>query len=85
MHEGKKCPLRGASDGHSVRTMPAARTFPLYDRVLGGRLELILRRYRNQGLSYEAIARALAVDHDINVVGATVRRWLNELDRTGAA
>lgn len=65
--------------------MTRAPTFPIYDRVVGGRLAFLLRRYRDQGLSYEAIARALFVDHDITVTGTTVGRWLKDLDRDGAA
>jgi intein-encoded DNA endonuclease-like protein len=64
--------------------MPASNTFPIYDRVLGGRLEALLRRWRAEGLSYEAIAHRLADDHGVTVTGQTVRRWLVDLDQ-GAA
>lgn len=60
--------------------MPRTSTFPIYDRMLGGRLALLLRRYRDQGLSYESIARALHVDHAITVTGKTVNRWFSDLD-----
>lgn len=65
--------------------MPAANTFPIYDRMLNGRLAVLLRRYRTEGLSYEMVARRLADDHDVHVTGQTVRRWLADLDGQGAA
>ena len=65
---------------HIVALMSRVTTFPIYDRILGGRLEKLLRRYRAQGLSYEAIARRLYVDHDVEVTGKTVNRWMTQFD-----
>jgi len=59
----------------------ARPTFPLYDRILGGRLLAVLTRYRSdEGLTYAQIARRLEVDHDIEVTDETVRTWCREND-----
>jgi hypothetical protein len=51
-------------------------TFPLYDAVLNGRLEEILRRYQEDGLSSYAAHRRLADDHGITPSHRTVARWM---------
>lgn len=56
-----------------------SRTYPLVDRIVDGRLESLLREWRADGLSHEAIARRLAVDFDVDVTGETVRVWWTEL------
>jgi hypothetical protein len=66
--------------------MPGQPTFPIYDRMLGGRLALLLRRWRDDDdLSLYAIADRLAADHDIHVSWKTVGRWLDDLEDPGAA
>lgn len=66
--------------------MPGAPTFPIYDRMLNGRLALLLRRWRDtEGLSLYAIADRLAADYDIHVTYKTVGRWLADLEGPGAA
>lgn len=51
-------------------------TFPLVDRILDGHLEQFLTEHRARGLSYEAIARELYKQFDIDVSAKAVRRWL---------
>lgn len=63
----------------------ATPILPLVDRILGGRTSQILQRYRDEGLSNEAIARRLVLDHDIDVTAETVRKWCAELDVTAKA
>jgi hypothetical protein len=46
------------------------------DRLLGGRLDEVLRTHREQGLGAEDIARRLYAEAGIEVSGETVRRWL---------
>lgn len=59
----------------------ARPTFPLYDRILGGRLLAILSRYRTEeGLTYAQTAQRLQADHDISVTDETVRTWCREND-----
>jgi hypothetical protein len=65
--------------------MPPTATFPAYDRIVGGRLAVLLHRYRDEGLSHEAIALRLEADYAINVSGRTVGRWLIDLEHHGAA
>jgi hypothetical protein len=50
-------------------------TFPLVDRILGGTLRTELEKRRAEGDSYDAIARWLATEHDIQVTDETVRGW----------
>jgi hypothetical protein len=65
--------------------MSRTPTFPLYDRMLGGRLALLLLRWREDGLSHRAIAGRLAADYDVHVSWKTVGRWLADLEGPGAA
>jgi intein-encoded DNA endonuclease-like protein len=67
------------------RPVPRTSTFPIYDRILGGRLELLLRRWREDGLSFYAIADRLADDYDIHVSHKTVGRWIADIDDTQPA
>lgn len=61
-----------------VADMGKQSTFPLYDRILEGELESILRDLRDDGASYETIAVKLH-DHDVRVAHTTVRRWCQDL------
>jgi len=51
---------------------------PLVDRILEGKLTDRLTQWRDEGLSYDAIARRLDADHDIGVTAETVRKWCIE-------
>lgn len=52
---------------------------PLVDQIMGGRLLEILTGWRNEGLSFDAIARRLETEHQIVVTGETVRNWFADL------
>lgn len=56
--------------------VPGQPTFPLYDQVLNGRLEEILRRYRERGVSTYEAHRLLGTDHGITPSHRTVARWM---------
>lgn len=60
--------------------MPSPATFPLFDQLLNGRLEQILRRYRDQGMGARKIADRLRDDHGITPSYRTVGRWLADLE-----
>lgn len=64
--------------------MGQPRVFPLADRALGGTLERRLRKLRESGLAYKAIADDLAED-GIDVSGETVRKWCHDLGIEDAA
>jgi hypothetical protein len=51
----------------------------LVDRVLGGRLETLLRQWAADDLALIDIVFRLRQDHDIKVSTETVRRWCMEL------
>lgn len=57
--------------------VPPTPTYELIDRILGGTLGQKLDAWRAEGLSYERIAARLSAEHDIDVAGTTVYRWLN--------
>lgn len=56
--------------------MPSQPLRPLVDRILGGTLNAWLTERRDQGLSYDAIARQLERDHGVSVTSETVRTWV---------
>lgn len=64
--------------------MGQPRVFPLADRALGGTLERRLRKQREAGTAYKAIANDLQED-GIDVSGETVRKWCLELGIEKAA
>lgn len=55
--------------------MARTGTFPLYDRIMEGKLSALLTEWRAEGASYQEVAHRLR-DHDINVSHETVRRWI---------
>ncbi len=59
--------------------MAPAKTYPLADRALKGRLAEMLTTARTAGESYEQIARKLSTVRGVEVSSATVRRWCMEL------
>ena len=58
----------------------ATKTYPLVDRILGGQLAELLSGWRNEGLSYGAIALRLHDDYQVDVTAETVRRWILDLE-----
>ena len=52
--------------------------FPIADKALHGNLEARLRAARDNGTSFEAIARDLHTE-GITITGETVRVWCREL------
>ena len=60
--------------------MARTRGFRDKDRIVGGKLETLLRSWRTvEGLSFESIARRLDRDYDVDVSGETVRTWCRTL------
>lgn len=57
----------------------AQPTFPLYDRLLNGKLTQLLADWQAEGLSATAMAFELR-DRDCVVSPETVRRWLHQLE-----
>lgn len=66
---------------HNASPMARTSSFALVDRLLEGTLADTLTDMRNRGMSYDGIARALDKQFDIELSGATVRRWLNRLEQ----
>ena len=52
---------------------------PFVDKALGGTLYDFIATRREQGASFEQVARDLANEHDVNVSAETVRVWSREL------
>ena len=59
--------------------MARTSTYPLADRALNGQLGATLQDLRSKGLSFEAVAKVLVSDYDLDVSSATVRRWCDRL------
>ena len=59
------------------RNMGRTASFPLHDRLMGGKLGPLIRAWRNEDpkVSYEVIAQRLRIEHGVSVSTATVRRW----------
>ena len=53
-------------------------TRDLVDRILGGRLDAELAERKDNGDTFDEIARWLEDTHDIKVSRETVRNWYNE-------
>lgn len=58
--------------------MSRTPSFPLYDRILEGRLSALLQELRAAGQSLPEIRDTLRDDYDISVSVATVRRWFGD-------
>lgn len=56
--------------------MARTGTYPVYDRLLDGRLGDTLLGWKAEGTSVEDMAFRLRLDHDIKVSVSTVHRWL---------
>lgn len=63
----------------------AADTYPLYDRLLDGKLGDVLLGWRDEGIKNPEIAYRLRSEHEIVVSTETVRRWLHKLEKEAAA
>lgn len=57
--------------------MPKASTFPLYDRITGGKLTQLLTDWRAEGVSFDVMAERLR-DMGIAASRSTVNRWCAE-------
>ena len=64
--------------------MPAPSVIFL-DRILPGGLAGFVATRREQGQSFDRIARAIQDEADFYVTAQTVRRWCETLDTTGDA
>lgn len=53
--------------------------FRLVDRALDGRLAEILRGYEAEGLAPGRMALRLAAEHQVEVSGPTLKKWLAAL------
>ena len=57
--------------------MPTRPTFPLYDKILNGKLEGQLRAWRATGTSYDEIS--ILLDRlGVKASRTTVKRWCDE-------
>lgn len=59
--------------------------YQMADRLVRGRLDEILTRYNDQGLSSHTIAAKLLAEHDIPVTAPTVVNWLRYIEREKAS
>lgn len=67
-----------------VRSDMRTSTYPLYDRILNGRLGELLMGWRDEGASPNEMAYRLR-DRGVTVSPDTVRRWLKTLDAEAVA
>ena len=58
--------------------------YPYTNLLLKGRLAELLEQWRDEGLSYDAIAARLRFEHGVVVTGETVRVW-HQRNRDGGA
>ncbi len=54
----------------------ASPVFRMADRMVEGRLALIIVGYHNEGHSHEHISRLLWAEYGVDVSGQTLRRWV---------
>lgn len=66
-------------DLHFVHESSQSPLFLLADRVLNGRLEGQLRRWRRAGVPARAMAELLSDELELLVSAQTIRRWLRDL------
>ena len=59
--------------------MARTSTLDLYDRLLDGQVRVLLRQWRDAGLSLDEMAYRLR-DLDVTASRSTVGRWLKVLD-----
>ena len=64
--------------------MARTSTLDLYDRLLDGQVRVLLRQWREEGLSLDEMAYRLR-DMDVTASRSTVGRWLKVLDGEVAA
>lgn len=64
--------------------MARTSTLDLYDRLLAGQMRVLLRQWRDEGLSLDEMAYRLR-DLDVTASRSTVGRWLKVLDAEVAA
>lgn len=66
---------------HGMAQQP---TFPLYDRILGGRLTQLLLEWQAEGESTTEMTWKLR-ELDVHVHPMTVKRWLDKIDAKQAS
>ncbi|MCU4183992.1 hypothetical protein K6U06_06445 [Acidiferrimicrobium sp. IK] len=54
--------------------------FQILDRLVGGDLAERLARWRDEGLSFDAMAIRLHDEHQVDVTGETIRRWVRDTE-----
>ena len=59
--------------------MNQAQLFRLVDRAVDGRLAKILAGYRDLGLSAGRMSLRLAAEHQVEVSGPTIKKWVASL------
>lgn len=65
--------------------MGRAPTFPLFDRILDGKLAELLTGWRDEGLSYLDISFKLRSEHELTVSPSTIQRWIEQGEDVGGA
>lgn len=59
--------------------MPNTATWRMADRLTGGKLRELIAGYRAENLSPDQIAARLYAEYGVDVVGRTIRRWIDQL------
>ena len=59
--------------------MSRTSVYPLYDRILDGKLKELLTGFSGEGLTPPQVRDRLRDEHKVDVSVATVRRWLADL------
>lgn len=65
--------------------MARQATFPLYDRILDGKLNDLLRSLTANGAKAAEVRDILRDEHEVTVSVETVRRWIQALEKGTAA
>lgn len=59
--------------------MAYGSTKPLVDKILDGRLNIILREARDRGESFDKISHRFADEYDLSISRELIRKWVAEL------
>lgn len=57
--------------------------FRMVDRIVGGNLAETIRKHRDEGLTPDQISLRLFADHQLEIPGRTMRRWVDALETNG--
>ncbi len=63
---------------------PRSTVYALTNRLMDGALPELLQRWRNEGLSFYAMARRLEDEQDVMVSHETIRQWCHDLGIVGS-